>query len=354
MSALNAELERLRACADPKMLTYAGQGPFGTAVLRSTPEDFQVREHLGLEFKGAGEHLYLRVSKVGQNTRWIARRLAELSHLPYKAVSFAGMKDRHAVAEQWFSLHIPNRAQPDWVEEPQEEFTVLDSVWHDRKLRTGQLSYNFFQLRLRNCEVTDRPALEQRIVALATEGVPNYFGPQRFGHDQGNLFLAANPERSLQMSRADRALMLSALRSALFNGALNERIQAGFWLAGQTDDVLMSDRPRGVADDDKSLFTAERSAAGLMFGSLRNAAAGQLAQVEQDYLDSFPAVRAFLQAAGSQSSRRAYRARIAALKWSWQEDDLLLEFALGPGSYATMVVRELFEVTDAGRGGNTI
>jgi tRNA pseudouridine13 synthase len=348
MSELTEELESLRVYADPPRLPHAGTGPLGGADMRSTPEDFFVSEHSGLTVAGKGEHLFLQVRKTGQNTRWVARRLAEIAGLPHRSVSFAGMKDRHAVTEQWFGLHLPGRVAPDILVPAAEGFEILQKVWHDRKLRPGQLSYNQFRLRLRNCVVDDRLACESRLQELLTLGVPNYFGAQRFGRAQANLSIISDPRALRGLGREQRSFALSALRGALFNGYLASRVSDGSWVNGLAGDIEISDRPRGVAEHDHSIFSAERLPAGLMWGKPAKGASEEAERRENSFYGQFPAVTRLLEQAGCRASRRVLRARIGSLNWNWQGDELELNFALGPGSYATMVLRELLVVNDRG------
>ena len=351
MSELAEELERLRVYADPSGLPYTGAGPLGTGDMRSTPEDFCVVEHSGLTATGVGEHLLLRVKKTGQNTRWVAKRLAELAGIPYRAVSYAGMKDRHAVTEQWFGIHLPGRIQPVFEVPEGEGIEILEAVWHDRKLRPGQLSYNEFRLLLRNCDVNDLEKLDSGLRAIGVAGVPNYFGAQRFGHQQGNLFILRDIKSLASIGREQRAFALSALRGALFNGYLAQRVMDGTWSDGLAGDVEISDRPRGVAEHDESVFTAERLPAGLMWGKQCQSARDEAALCERAFYGQFPLVMQLLEQAGSRASRRVLRARVGNLSWHMGGQGLELNFALGPGSYATMVLRECLRINDKGASG---
>jgi tRNA pseudouridine13 synthase len=345
-AAFAAEIERLAVFADVAHLPRAHGNALGSAVMRTEPADFYVSEFTGLQPSGTGEHWLVQVRKTGQNTRWVAKRLAELIGVPYKAVSYAGMKDRHAVTEQWFGVHLPGQADPQLLPDPAEGFAIIATARHDRKLRPGQLSYNRFRLRLRSCNISDRAALDARLALLREQGVPNYFGAQRFGHAGGNLRLVQNVAGLRRLNRERRAFALSALRGALFNGYLAGRVAAGNWHDGLTDDVLLSDRSRGVAEADQSVFVAERIPAGLLWGKQSGPTAGSQA-AEAEYFAQFPQLTELLVQAGSKASRRVLKARLGALTWNWLADDLVIEFALGPGSYATMVLRELLDVTDA-------
>ncbi|MDX1606890.1 MAG: tRNA pseudouridine(13) synthase TruD, partial [Candidatus Competibacterales bacterium] len=153
---------------------------------RVEPEDFQVHEQLGFAPSGAGEHVLLRVVKRDLDTERVARALARHAGVRASAVGYAGLKDRRAVAEQWFSVQLPGREAPDWdgLELPGVE--VLEQHRHDRKLRRGALAGNRFRLVLRSLE-GDPGELQQRWQRILSRGVPNYFGPQRFGRDGANL-----------------------------------------------------------------------------------------------------------------------------------------------------------------------
>ena len=144
MSATSAAL-----AAIPLTLPYAWDGPLGTALIRSIPEDFQVTEVPLLQPSGAGEHCWLYVRKRNSNTQWVARQLARCAQVAASAVSYAGLKDRNAVTEQWFSVHLPGRADPDWRTLDCDAFQVLEVHRHDRKLRTGTLRGNRFRIHLR-------------------------------------------------------------------------------------------------------------------------------------------------------------------------------------------------------------
>lgn len=344
MSNFADELKRLQAFADFEQLPRAWGNMLGTADLRSCPADFAVIEVGGFEPAGHGEHLLLRIRKSGQNTRWVAKRLAQLTEVPYRAVSFAGMKDRHAVTEQWFSIHLPGLADPDLRFEASEQIEVLATVRHDRKLRPGQLSHNSFRISLRNCVVDNDAELDKRLAMVGDQGVPNYFGPQRFGRQRANLAILNGGSDLTRVNREQRGFALSALRGALFNGYLAARIDAGDWREEVPDDVTVSDRPRGTDAQAGAMFPAQRLPTGLLWGATRGGVSATTEDRARDYFAAFPAVTGLLEQAGCKASRRVLRSRVGGLQWSREGRDLVIEFALNPGSYATMVLRELIAV----------
>ncbi len=122
--------------------------PECSATLRAVPEDFLVEEDLGFAPAGAGQHLLLKVRKTGANTQWVARELARLGGCRQGEVGYAGLKDRRAVAIQWFSLPRP-RTPVEWHARRDAPFQVLETHAHTRKLPRGALAGNRFTVRLR-------------------------------------------------------------------------------------------------------------------------------------------------------------------------------------------------------------
>jgi len=161
-------------------LGFAWGGPPASGRLRSTPEDFLVYEIPLVEPAGEGEHVWLLIRKRQENTEQVARCLARLAGVTQRDVSYAGLKDRNAVTEQWFSVYLPGGSEPEWSALDSASVTLLRCAWHHRKLRRGALRGNAFRIRVRNIS-GDRPSLDRRLREVAAGGVPNYFGEQRFG-----------------------------------------------------------------------------------------------------------------------------------------------------------------------------
>ena len=207
---------------------YAHGAPLTQAQVRLEPEDFLVEEELGFAPAGSGAHVLVKVRKVNANTQWVARELARLARCRPAEVGYAGLKDRRAVALQWFSLPRP-RTPLDWCAVRTADFAVLEAHAHTRKLPRGALSGNRFAIRLRAPEggAALAAALAPRLMAIARRGVPNYFGPQRFGREGGNLAMSAQALRGLRPQ--ERGFALSAARSVVFNAVLAERVAAGSW-----------------------------------------------------------------------------------------------------------------------------
>lgn len=337
-------------------------GPvIGQGRLRSVPEDFRVEEVLGFEADGAGEHLLVKVEKRGANTLWVARQLARCVDIPQRDVSYAGIKDRHAVAIQHFSLWLGKRAEPDWAAVTNPEFRVLSAVRHGRKLRTGALKGNRFQITVR--ELTQPvAALEMRIARIRAAGVPNYFGEQRFGRDAANVEAAekmfADP-RSVR-DRKLRGLLLSAARSLIFNAVLSARVQNGNWNKILSGEMCMLNGTHSVfhAEAMDAALQARCAAGdvhptGPLWGRGASRVSGEVQALESGVADQYADLARGLEAAGLEPARRALRLPVPDLKWTVVDERTLeLEFFLAAGGYATTVIRELLDTQamDAGDG----
>jgi len=320
--------------------------PATNGVIRSNPRDFTVVEILPFSLSGAGEHLYLKIRKTGQNTQWVARQLARHYHLPFRSVGFAGLKDRHAITEQWFSLHFAGIPDPDLTDTGIDGIEIIDSSRHSSKLRRGMLAGNRFRITLRNLS-GDLEDLQARLTKLSFAAIPNYFGVQRFGKQAGNLDLLNKPEGGRTPSRDARSFGLSALRSALFNGYLAERISDNTWLRLLPGEIVY-DGSRRVYRHVDALTDSEEGyqSTGLLWGCGENQATGSTLAREAEYFGRFPDVTALLSAYKVRMMRRPLSLRLPDLHWTMSGDTLEVVFTLRRGMYATAVLREIADVVE--------
>ncbi|MBW0149509.1 tRNA pseudouridine(13) synthase TruD [Marinobacter arenosus] len=333
------------------------------AGLKSSPEDFQVDEVLagfpeqsGVDVAGEGEHLCLRLQKTGDNTEFVARQLAALSGCRTFDVGYCGLKDRHAVTSQWFSLYRPGMAHSDaeFIARVAEQWTVLSARRHNRKLRRGEHHGNRFILTLRDVS-GERAVIDEALARLKHEGAPNYFGPQRFGFGGANLDRAAAMDSSAMDSRSRSAgrgrkgknragrdasknvLYFSAARSWLFNEVLAHRVADGSWL-----------RPM---DGEPGLAPGELEPTGPLWGDGGTTATGCQEQLERSVVEQAPDLVQLFSTTRMKPERRSLRIRPAELAWQWQDERCLaVEFTLAPGQYATTILSDIFELEDMSLG----
>lgn len=331
--------------------------PAATGVIRAREEDFCVWEQALIQPSGEGHHLWLDIEKRGANTDWVAGQLARAAGVPRRDVGYAGMKDRHGVTTQWFSVGLQEAGNSDWQSWEIADVRVLNAVRHGRKLKRGALRGNRFRLTV--CDVDD-PAedLENRLEQIRDQGVPNYFGSQRFGHGGRNVAQAAQwLQRGGRIPRNRRSIYLSAARSFLFNEVVSERVRQGSWNRLLDGDLALLDGSRSVFPctlPDETLEQRCRAfdihPTGPLPGRCGKRAAlpsGVAEGVEQSILLAHQGLVSGLERAGVDAARRSLRLKPEALSWSREEDRLVLEFSLPAGAYATSVMRELLQVTDA-------
>ena len=324
--------------------------PLFPASIRNQPTDFQVTEHLGFDLSDSGEHDYLWVEKEAANTDWVARQLARHAGVRGSDIGYAGMKDRHAVTRQWFS--VPRRGDTDWRAFVVAGVTVLDIRRHHRKLRRGAHDANTFRIALRAAEVGAlRPHVEDRLARVAARGVPNYFGPQRFGREGGNLELARRLFAGARLKRDKRSIAISAARSFLFNEILSVRVVDGSWERILPGERVNLDGSGSVFQADLVDETIERRAAEMdihatatLWGLRSEISPGAIEKLEREATDANADLRAGLERLGAKAGHRALRLRVADLSWDFEEDALWLEFRLPAGGFATSVLREVASV----------
>jgi tRNA pseudouridine13 synthase len=318
-------------------------------VLRAAPEDFVVREWLGFEADGEGDHLLLRVRKRDANTMWVARQLARLANVHPRDVGFAGLKDRNAVAEQSFTVPLRSALGANWSGASGQGFEVLQAERHRRKLKRGALRGNEFEITLRDF-AGDRELLADRLRTIAVAGVPNYFGPQRFGREGCNVAVALHwfSGGAEPTDRAQRGFALSAARAALFNVVLAARVGDATWNRLQSGDIVNLNGTGSLfaaGNIDPTLIErCERldiHPTGPLWGTpSATPNESTIGALERSIAERHAVIAAGL-AARMEPERRALRVAVEELQWGFEDADVRLRFRLRRGSFATAVLHEL-------------
>ena len=380
----------ITAATDTANLPQPIQPLLKHATYKAHTTDFIVNELLPLEFTGEGEHLWLHIQKSGMNTAYLAKLLSEWADIPLRDVGFSGLKDRHALTTQWFSLRIPKKQLPDSEFAPvdigaNESITILEQQWHNKKLNRGTHRANQFIITLRDIEfvgfdtpspsseqlLSAKQAVEQHLMIISQSGVPNYFGPQRFGRSGNNirealsLFARPVPEarppsnkgKRKRVPREQNTMELSAARSLIFNEILAARVRDGSWNHGLAGEVFNLDGSGSIFASDEiddtlraRLESGDIHPTAVLWGTGNEKVSGKAAAMEADIVAHSPLLTQLatgLEQRDIKAQRRALRLPIEALSWEWQDTEgsqiLILNFTLTTGSFATSVLASLVQ-----------
>lgn len=260
------------------------------ATFKAHTNDFVVHELLDIAFDGQGEHCWFFIQKTNLNTDFVAKLLAKWANIVPNDVGFSGLKDRRAITKQWFSLRMPKRALPETPFEvfakpslhDDESIGILHTHWHGKKLNRGTHKANHFDITLRDV-AGDKAQIDAQLKIIATRGVPNYFGEQRFGKDGNNLSQAEQffikiiqsnkPYRPHKKDRFKHALYISTAKSVIFNTLLAKRVQMDLWDKPMAGDVFNLNGTGSVfcADIDNAIIqriaTGDIHPAGILYGT---------------------------------------------------------------------------------------
>ena len=323
------------------------------ATIRKSPADFIVEEIPAFAPSGEGEHLFVRVQKTNLTTPEALRRICSKLGVDERAAGYAGMKDKRATTTQTLSVPFPLARSPEEALGLDLDGIAIESaVRHRHKLKPGHLKGNRFTIVLRDLEIATMAGVVEALEAAAASGVPNAFGPQRFGRD-GN-----NPERALAWlagrapgprDRRERRLLFSALQSELFNRVLERRRADGTWDCPLVGDVLRKSDSGGIFLCEDAKADGERAArgeispTGPMFGAKMRWPEGKPAMIEREILvsatgsdDPFSSHHTL-----GEGSRRPFVLRAVEMtvdKIMTEQTALLVRFVLPKGGYATTLL----------------
>ncbi|WP_454785138.1 tRNA pseudouridine(13) synthase TruD [Legionella sp. WA2024007413] len=327
---------------------YVNGLPKSTSCFKCTPEDFQVNEFFDSPFSGEGEHIVLKIEKKGLTTNELVKSLAKLVHKPEKSIGYAGLKDRQALTTQWLSIHAPGEQIPEIAKLAAPGWRILEHTRHHKKLKPGFLTGNHFIVHLR--EISHQEDLLNRIERIKKDGVPNYFGEQRFGRNAGNLLKAEEMfVRGRKVKdRFLRGMYLSAARSWIFNLILSHRVREQSWNIPLPGDVMKLQGSNSIfiinhVDNellqrirDKDISPASPLPGKSKF-KLQDKA---LSLINKIYLDWQPWLTS-LELYGLEEDWRANILHVEELSCVIKGNDAELSFSLPAGGYATAILREL-------------
>ncbi|VAW95809.1 tRNA pseudouridine(13) synthase [hydrothermal vent metagenome] len=336
-------------------LAYAYGLPTASGQLKQSPSDFIVTEQLSFEPSGDGEHLFVLIKKIGLNTLDVCEQLAKHFHVHPRNITYAGLKDKNAITTQWFCFPFPIKLTADFNGFESESITVVNAIRNTKKLKRGAIKANKFEITLRNLS-GELSNIEERIQLIKEHGVPNYFGAQRFGHNENNLVNVRKLfSGKIKCNRNKKSIYLSAARSFLFNEVLSQRIKNNTWNQFIDGDVAVLNNSRSffVLDDVNAeimqrLEQGDVHPSAPLWGKGEGISVGEANKQEMLIMATHSEYSNGLVQQGLQQDRRATRLFVNDLSYQFNDNNLILSFSLLSGSYATSVLREIINEVNFG------
>ena len=321
--------------------------------IKVEPAHFVVEEIPLYDASGQGQHVYVRLTREGWTTRAIENQLADLFDLRDVDIGSAGRKDKHARTTQTFSLSLPNADEAEVARRIEEQLPV-ELEWvrrHRNKIKAGHLLGNRFRIVVLGPDPDALSRAQAVVEALRERGLPNFYGPQRFGREGDN---AERGRRILLTGRGPRKrwlrrLLLRAYQSALFNTWLVARIRRGWFQRVLVGDVAKKRDTGGLFEvedpeaEQPRFDRDEITYTGPIYGSRMWWAAGQPGDLEHHVLERSAVTVEMLDRERLKGSRRRARLVLEDLEVEPHPDGLLFTFSLPKGSYATTVLREVMK-----------
>ncbi|MFP4621751.1 MAG: tRNA pseudouridine(13) synthase TruD [Bacteroidales bacterium] len=323
--------------------------------IKETPEDFVVEEIPVYQPIGEGEHLFIHLTKKGITSRDVQKALAGIYQVSSKDVNFAGIKDKQAVASQYFSVWLKDKENKDLAYKLEDELPlkINDLTWHQKKIKQGHLLANAFSIKITNLKYKAEKALEQIqpiIDIIHSKGLPNYYGPQRFGIEGDNAqkgYEIVTGKRN-EKNKWFKRFLLSAYQSHLFNHYMVYRLFEGLYDKMLEGDVAKKHDTGGIfmvedaAAEQKRLENKEICYTGPIFGKKMKSPKGHSAQLEEKVISNEHITWKNLFEARLSGTRRQ-GIIIPVIQAEKEEHGLRLRFTLPKGAYATVVLREFMK-----------
>lgn len=331
--------------------------PYGPAqckgLIKKFPLDFKVTEQLGFEASGEGEHLLLQVEKTALTTHQLIGEICRQLDITERQIGYSGLKDKQAVTRQWLSIQLPGyKHKPDFEES--SNINILQSHWHDRKLRVGSHKSNRFEVTIRNI-TGDIDHLSTVSEQIKSSGFANYFGAQRFGMQQDNvdqaLTVLNNRHKLKRLSRHKKSLYLSALRSELYNQLLQHRILKGIFKQPAEGDLWSLAGSQSVFDEPLNELIQRRyrdldiHSSLSLFGCGESRLRDDALQLENDVLTANKELTDTLLGQKIKRSYRANRSQAKGLTVEYRPEkaEMTIQVELERGSFMTTFLNHFIE-----------
>ncbi len=335
---------------------------------KQSARDFVVEENPLYEFSGEGEHLVLFVRKKNLSTLELVSAIAKYLGIKNKEIGYAGLKDKHAMTKQYISLH--KKYEESLENFNHENIKILSKTYHNNKIRIGHLKSNRFYIKVKKVNPTSAAKIDEALKNISNDGMPNFFGYQRFGRDGDNHIDGEKIAKGEKKERNPKIkkLLISAYQSHLFNLWLSRRLEINTLVNNFKSEELvqvlnmpkieldklkdqkhpfkllsgdiMEHYPHGRlfdfdgSEDDLTRFNQrDISATGLLCGKKARLSSDLARQVEKDFDDE-------INADGTRRYAWVYPTDVEG-RFNPIEAQYEFNFTLPKGSYATVLLEEI-------------
>lgn len=327
-------------------LAYLRDKPNATGVIKAQPSDFIVEELLGFEPTGDGEHVFIQIEKTGLNTADVCKQISKTLKLPIRQITYSGLKDKNATTRQWLSFSWPIKKALDCSVLNNDQVKVLQVTRHQKKLRIGTHKANRFVIRV--TQVSSTADIMTRCKAIESDGVPNYFGEQRFGRFGNNLQFANRHfvEGEVIRDRKLQSLVLSAARSHLFNLLVSQRLNDMTFSVINLGDVLQlaGSKSHFIAEQPDETLTKRLLEKDIHIAEPMIGEDLALTPTMQHVLKDYQQWIDGLQAQRLNTEYRAIRVIPSNFSVELSDTEFTVSFELPTGSFATAVLREIINL----------
>ncbi len=335
---------------------------------KQSPRDFVVEELPLYEFSGEGEHMILFVRKKNLSTNEMIGQFARYLNIKNRDIGYAGLKDKHAMTKQYISINKQH-------EEALEGFNhdgikIVSKTYHNNKIKIGHLKGNRFYIKVKKVNPTSAAKIDEALKNISKDGMPNFFGYQRFGNDGDNHILGEKLAKGEAKERNPRVkkLLINAYQSHLFNLWLSRRLEINSLVSSfkaseletllnmPNDEVkkmqaqthpfklisgdIMEHYPYGrlfdfeSTEEDFSRFNEhDITVTGLLCGKKVRVSSGTAGDIEKDFDDT-------INADGARRYAWIYPTNVEG-RFNPVEAQYEMNFTLPKGSYATVLIEEI-------------
>ncbi|NPA59590.1 MAG: tRNA pseudouridine(13) synthase TruD [Epsilonproteobacteria bacterium] len=288
-----------------------------------TQTDFIVDEVISKEFKGKGNYLILKVQKIELTTWDMVAIFAEYLAIPAQKIGYAGLKDKHATTTQYISIDASyERMLKQFYH---KQIKILSTIRDSSSIRMGDLDGNRFSINLHFVDNIDAGRIEKVARKIARDGLPNYFGYQRFGRDSDSIKQAKDMIEGDLFIEDDKLknFLVSIYQSTFFNDWLRERVL-----------LTREESQKKLLTLDGDVYNSKKVVTGLLCGRDVKRAKSDAREIEKKYDDEF------LQQKGYRRDALVFPKDIEC-KYIRKETMLKLSFTLPKGSYATVFLESI-------------